>query len=499
MINKGDICPFYMNSRSSKISLPSHKTKIVCTIGPASRTKQTLQKMITQGMTIARMNFSHGTLEEHLEDIITLRQLAHEHHQLIPIMIDLPGAKIRIGQLHEEPIRLETGATTTLTTSPVTGTAALIPVHFPDLPQSVSPGNIIYLNDGLIELRVTDISGDNVACEVITGGPLLSKKGVNLPGGRVRVDPISQYDLDIVQFGIEQGITIFSVSFVEKKQDIQKVKDYAKNLGRDIFVIAKIERDEAIQHFDEILDAADGIMIARGDLGMEIPIEDVPNIQKQLIKKANQQGKPVITATQMLKSMTETSRPTRAEVADVANAILDGTDAIMLSEETAIGKYPIESVQMMAKIARSTEAQRCNKQLSTDLRDHAHYHQQTPMTVSEVISFTVNEAQQLLHPKFILVTTASGSTARRISRFKPDSWILAFSRHLETCGFLLFSYGVYPFHMENPEKSWHHLILDFLKKQHLVQHHDIVLLTQRRFAKEKGGTDSLGVIVITDE
>ena len=485
-----------MPLESLKKILPIHKTKIVCTIGPASRSKTLLSQMIQQGMTIARLNFSHGTLEEHLNDIACIRQLSDQYDQLIPIMIDLPGAKIRIGQLKEEPITLKTGSKVTLTTENILGTKEIIPVDFHELPQSVTVGNTIYLNDGFIELKVNEIKEKEVHCSVIMGGQLLSKKGVNLPGGQVRIDPISQHDLEIVQLGLDQGINIFSVSFVEKKQDIVKVKEYAKKQGKNIFVIAKIERDEAIQQFDDILTVADAVMIARGDLGMEIPIAKVPAIQKQLIKKANQRGKPVITATQMLKSMTGNSRPTRAEVADVANAIYDGTDAIMLSEETAIGDYPVEAVKIMTEIAIASEKERNTTDFCKELREQIQQHQQTPTEVSDVISFTVNEAQQFLHPKYILVTTASGNTARRISRFKPKSWILAFSRNPETCEFLPFSYGVYPFHMENPGKSWHELIIDFLKEHHLTKKDDIVLLTQRRFAKDKGGTDSLGVLVI---
>lgn len=488
-----------MQIESTRKILPSQKTKIVCTLGPASRKVSTLTAMAHQGMTIARLNFSHGTPEEHEQDINNIRMVSEKTGKLIPIMIDLPGAKIRIGQLKEEPLYLKTGASITLTTENILGTSTIIPVDFPDLPKSVSKKSRIFLNDGFIELQVEEIQGEHIQCKILMGGPLLSRKGVNLPGAKLTIDPVRQQDLDIVQYGLDHHISIFSVSFVEKKQDIEKIKSFATSQGKDIFVVAKIERDEAIHHFEDILSVADGVMVARGDLGMEIPIEDVPSRQKQLIRIANQQGKPIITATQMLKSMTENSRPTRAEVADVANAIYDGTDAVMLSEETAIGTYPIEAVRMMASIAHSSEEKQERSRWCSELRTHFFNQQQSPVEVSDVLSFAVNETEQLLHPKYILVTTASGNTARRISRFKPQSWILAFSRNPETCEFLPFSYGVHPFHMNNPATSWHRPILSFIKENQLVTKDDIVLLTQRRFAEEKGGTDSLGVIVIDEE
>jgi len=309
------------------LQLAGHKTKIVCTIGPASRTELVIKKLIKSGMNVARLNLSHGTLEHHREDIRRIRSLAAQLERAVTILIDLPGPKIRIGKLQNEPLELRRGDNVTLTAQDILGTTSRIPVNYPQLPQSVAKGSLIYLNDGLLQLRVHEVSGDEVRCKVIIGGPLLSHKGLNLPRARIWRDPITEKDLDLVDFGLKEEVDTFGTSFVEKADDIRKVKEFARKRGKSIYVVAKIERAEAARNIDEILDTADAIMIARGDLGVQIPIEEVPGVQKKLIHKANLLGRPVITATQMLESMTENIRPTRAEVTDVANAILDGTDA----------------------------------------------------------------------------------------------------------------------------------------------------------------------------
>jgi len=309
-------------------------------------------------MNVARLNFSHGNPEEHRGDIRRIRSIAAQLDRVVTILIDLPGPKIRIGKLQNEPLVLKKGDNVTLATQDILGTASRIPVNYKRLPETVSKGSLIYLNDGFLQLRVQGVSSDEVRCKVIIGGPLLSNKGLNLPRAKISMDPITDKDLDFVGLGLKEGVDTFGTSFIEKADDIRKVKEFARKRGKSIHVVAKIERAEAARNIDEILDVADAIMIARGDLGVQIPIEDVPAVQKKLIRKANLLGRPVITATQMLESMTENIRPTRAEVTDVANAILDGTDAVMLSEETAIGKYPVETVKMMARIAMSIERQR---------------------------------------------------------------------------------------------------------------------------------------------
>ena len=348
------------------LKLPSHKTKIVCTIGPSSCSPSKLEGMIESGMNVARLNCSHGEFKEHAENIRNIRAAASKTRRMVSILIDLPGVKMRIGRLQNGSVMLKKGGEVVLTTRNVLGTQALIPVEYKQLPKSVSKGKIIFLNDGFIQLKVEKISGQDVFCKVLIGGKLLSHKGLNLPGAKLNINPITDKDLKIVDFGLKHGVNIFGLSFVERPKDIIKVREFARKKGHSVYLVAKIERRGAIENFDEILKAADAVMIARGDLGVEIPIEEVPGIQKRLIQKANIMGRPVITATQMLESMTQNVRPTRAEVNDVANAILDGTDAIMLSQETAIGDYPIETVRMMAKIAMTTEHQRDEGQLSDD-------------------------------------------------------------------------------------------------------------------------------------
>jgi pyruvate kinase len=349
-------------------------------------------------------------------------------------------------------------------------------------------------------LKVQAVVNDEVRCKVIIGGVLYSSKGVNLPGANLFLDSVTQKDLEFIDFGLKEGVDTFGVSFIQNANDILQVKEYARKKGKAICAIAKIERKNAVKNFEQILLVSDAVMIARGDLGLEIPLEDVPSVQKKLINKANLAGCPVITATQMLESMKENTRPTRAEVADVANAILDGTDAVMLSEETAIGNYPIETVQMMRKIAKATEHKRKATPSSCNLQDILRRTvSDDRRSVTDIISLNVVEAAEILQLRYILTPTTSGNTARRISRFKPESWILAFSRQKSTCQFLNLSYGVYPFFMANKTQSWHAPILNFINDAGLVKKNDKVILTQRRFSKKPGGTDSLGILTIGAE
>jgi len=482
---------------SKKIILPLHKTKIICTIGPASNSSRVIKKMIKNGMSIVRLNFSHGNLEEHKKTIKLIKKITTDSDNALTILVDLPGAKIRVGKLESEPITLKKGDYVTLTTKDVLGSSSIIPVDYARLPDSVSKGSKIYLNDGLIELKTLLVNNDTIKCKVIIGGIILSHKGFSIPGAKLFLDTITDRDLQIVDFCLNLGVNTFGLSFIKNKEDILKVKEYARKKGKTIHCIAKIERREAIKHFDEILKSADGVMIARGDLGVEIPLQEVPVVQKKLIRKANLVGCPVITATQMLESMTKNTRPTRAEVTDVANSILDGTDAIMLSEETAIGNFPIETVTMMAKIATYIERNRNIEGFTNNLRNRLKKSiNYNDISVADVISLNVIEATEILKIKFVFTPTESGNTARRISRFKPNCWVLAFSRDKDTCTYLPFSYGVFPFFSNNKLESWHEFILTFVKNASLVKKGDKVILTQRRFAKQKGGTDSLGIITI---
>ncbi|ADI74385.1 pyruvate kinase [Methanohalobium evestigatum Z-7303] len=475
--------------------LPDHKTKIVCTIGPASSSEAMLKDLILYGMNVARLNFSHGDLEGHREVIHKIRKLSSELDVVVSIMADLPGPKIRIGKLKNEPIHLKKDDKVTLTTENIEGDESVIPVNYSKLSESVKPGRPVYLNDGFIQLNCLEVSDKSVDCTVVVGGPLSSNKGMNLPGSRVFLEPVTETDLNIVDFALNEGVDIFSVSFIEKADDIQKIRNHAKVKGKSVFIVSKIEREEAVKNINEILNVTDGLMIARGDLGVEIPIQNVPNVQKELTHKANLLSIPVITATQMLESMTENIRPTRAEVTDVANAILDGTDAVMLSGETAAGKYPVETVSMMTKIAREIEFWRSKNKDRTDtiVRNLDNI----KMDVDDVISLQVNDALQKLPIKYVVTPTVSGESSRHISRFKSGTWILAFSRYLNTGRNLAFSYGVYPIYVGNKTDSWETIVVEKLKQWELVRNGDYIVLTQGQSPGKPGGTNLLKIISIT--
>jgi pyruvate kinase len=329
------------------MALTPHKTKLVCTIGPASESPEILRQMLNAGMTIARLNFSHGDFSGHKAMIDKLRQTTTTDGKHVTILADLPGPKMRVGQLAEEPIELQSGDAFTLTTDEIIGDRQRVSVSFPRLPAVVKPGDHLFLNDGIIQLEVVKVVGHEVECRVFVGGELRSRKGLNLPGIALGVSAFTEHDHDCLKFALENGVHAISQSFVETRADVEAVREAAAALGHHPFIIAKIERAGALAHIDEILEAADGIMIARGDLGVETPLEGIAVIQKQLIRKANLLGKPAITATQMLESMVDHFRPTRAESTDVANAILDGTDCVMLSEESAMGKFPVQAVRML--------------------------------------------------------------------------------------------------------------------------------------------------------
>ncbi|HZD43141.1 MAG TPA: pyruvate kinase, partial [Methanomicrobiales archaeon] len=388
---------------------------------------------------------------------------------------------------------LRRGEQVTLTTEDVPGDAERIPVDYPHFPEMVSPGNTIYLADGFLQLRVLEVAGTEVKTEVLIGGLLASRKGMNLVGELPQVEGMTERDLEGIRFGLSEGVDTFSISFVKRPEDMQKPREFATLLGKPIRVIAKIERSEALENLDGILREADGVMIARGDLGVQIPIQDVPSIQKRIIRMANILGRPVITATQMLQSMTENVRPTRAEVTDVANAILDGTDAVMLSEETSIGKFPVETVAMMASIARSAEEYRRSTLGPSNLEEYFRSSMgRKGIEVGDVVSLNVIEAMHALNIRFILTPTNTGGTPRRVSRFKPDAWILAFTRSESTEKFLVFSYGVYPFVIHPDREHWHDLIIQFARDAGFAERGDRVILTEG-VSPGVPGTDSLTI------
>ncbi len=331
------------------------KTKIVCTIGPSSESTEMIRSLIITGMNVARLNFSHGTHEEHKEKINTIRSISGEIGRPVAILQDLCGPKIRVGKVAESGIRLEPGQSFILTNLDVEGSMERVSVSYENLPIEVKTGDIILLADGLMELAVVHTSPTEIHCTVVTGGVLTSHKGINLPTGTITADALTEKDRKDLQFGLVNNVDYIALSFVREAEDILKVKHLIEKEKKTIPVIAKIEKHEALDNIDDIIAVSDGIMVARGDLGVEIPLENVPGIQTMLVNKANAAGKPVIVATQMLRSMVNAPRPTRAEATDVANGVMDGADAVMLSEETAIGSYPVEAVQYMVRIAESAE------------------------------------------------------------------------------------------------------------------------------------------------
>src|SRR5882757_7416555 len=422
-------------------AFPAHKTKIVATIGPASESPEMLARLIQAGMNVARLNFSHGTPSEHAEVIQRIRDAGRETGRRVAIMADLPGPKLRLGKIDPEPIQLAPGAHFTLTSEDIVGNAQRASTTFQQLPRVVKHRDRIFLNDGLVQLVVDRVAGNDVECTVVVGGELRSRKGLNLPGVDLGISAFTENDRACLEFALEHGVDAVSQSFVERAADVHAVRTAA----------AKIGRADALAHFDEILAASDGIMIARGDLGVEVPIEEIATIQKQLIAKTNLAGQPVITATQMLESMVSSHIPTRAEATDVANAILDGTDCVMLSGESAVGKFPEEAVTMLAKIAGFTETHRPPRSFAVH-RDFAHLKETT--RAGDRMAALVEHALYTVPCDLVLVPTRGGMVARAISRFKPPVWIIAPSSDCAACQNLAFSYGVYPINLAEEPDDW---------------------------------------------
>lgn len=438
-------------------NLPPCKTKIVATIGPASESQEMMERLIRAGMSIARLNFSHGDFSGHAGRIQNLRAAAKAVGRPIVIMADLPGPKMRIGSIAPDPVNLKAGDPFILTTEEIAGTPQRVSVSFKRLPAVVQKGRRLYLNDGLVQLLVERVDGNDVHCRVEVGGELRSKKGLNLPGMDLGISAFTDHDRACLEFAIKNGVDAVSQSFVEKAADLEAVRAAARELGGNPFLIAKIERADALEHFDELLAATDGIMVARGDLGVEVPLEGMALTQKNLIARANRAGKPVITATQMLESMTASRLPTRAEATDVANAVLDGTDAVMLSAESAVGKFPEEAVATLARIAAATEKGRPRVRLEGVPTPGA------KNSGADALARVVEFALTMGSFSVVIVPTRTGTTARMISRFKPSEWIVAVSRHAAVAQGLQFSYGVLPCHLEKEPDSWGAFVKESLK------------------------------------
>lgn len=469
--------------------LPLNKTKIVCTIGPASESPEIMEQLMLSGMNVARLNFSHGDFDRHAMVIENLREVSEKTGRRITIMADLSGPKMRIGNLLEEPVYLRAGNLFTLTTEEGVSSDNRVSVAFPRFTESVKVGDTIFINDGLIQVEVLEINGNDVLCKVTVGGELRSKKGLNIPGIDLGISAFTEYDHQCLKFALEHGVDAVSQSFVEKASDVEAVRKAAAELGYYPFIIAKIERSRALDCIDEIMNASDGIMIARGDLGVELPIEQIAIVQKRLMHLANMYGKPVITATQMLESMTRSPRPTRAESTDVANAILDGTDCVMLSGESAMGSYPVEAVQMLAKIAAAVETHRRQikvKDMSQGIKGNG---KKGP---EHLIAAGVEASIEYVSPAVVFVPSRSGATARRIAQFRIPVWIIAVSSQESVCRALQFSYGVFPLReAENPD-NWNVYVNDWLGRNGIEGR--LVVLTMGPSAKHPDANHRIEIL-----
>ena len=475
------------------MAFPTNKTKLVCTIGPASDSPETLKKMILAGMNVARLNFSHGDFTSHKETFKKIRAASEATGQRVAIMADLPGPKMRVGKFTVEPIELKPEDKFTLTTEDVAGDGTRVSVSFPQLPQAVKPGDRLFLNDGYIEIEVEQVDGNEVHCKVLVGGQLSSRKGLNLPGIDLGISAFTDHDHECLKFAMENGVDAVGQSFVETAADIKAVRQAAAAMGHDPFIIAKIERAGARSNLNEILQAADGIMIARGDLGVEIPIEQIAVAQKNIMRVANLMGKPAITATQMLESMTTNRRPTRAEATDVANAILDGTDCVMLSGESAMGQYPVESVKMLSRISAAIEPYRTAMPIQEALRAGR---EEDQVNLKDLIAMSVETALKRVTPPTVIVPTRSGATARSITRFRLPVWITAVSSQTKTCQDLMFSYGVFPVCETDHPENWKSWATRWLESQGVSG--DLVVMTEGPSAKHPDRNIRMEIIDLTN-
>jgi pyruvate kinase len=449
------------------------KTKIVCTIGPSSNTKEMIEKMHEKGMDIARLNFSHGTHEDHLKVINIIKEINEKLEVPIGIMLDTKGPEIRIGKF-KEPIMLKDNTNILVTTRDIEWCDdKIINVSYSNMPKIVEKGSFIYIADGTVELRVESVEGQEIECTVSIGGEVNTRKNVNVPGSIVDLPAVSEQDIDDIIFGIKNGIDFIAQSFVKTPQDVIEVrKILANNNAEHIHMISKIESFQALELLDEIIEVSDAVMVARGDLGVQIPIENIPSVQKNIIHKCNLRGRPVITATQMLESMTKNPRPTRAEATDVANAILDGSDAIMLSGETASGKHPLRAIDIMDKIARKTEKTLKSLKVFEDSKDYK-------PTITDSISKSVCNTAAELQAAAIITCTSTGHTARQISRHKPLSPIIAVTPSEKEFRKLILVWGVRPVLIKYPQNTdiLVEMSLEAIKSRGLVKEFDLVVLT----------------------
>jgi pyruvate kinase len=466
-------------------------TKIVCTIGPASEKPEVLKKLILAGMNVARLNFSHGSHEEHASRIETIRTCAKESGRHISIMLDTKGPEIRTGVLENGQISLRKDDSLILTTEKIIGNQERVSITYDRLPEDIYVGATILIDDGLIELHVESINEREIYCRVIDGGVLKDRKGINLPEIATNLPGITEKDIADISFGISMNVDFIAASFVRKKEDVLQIRKIIQEHEENISIIAKIENREGVNNANDILNVADGLMVARGDLGVEIPAEDVPLVQKKLIAACNAAGKPVITATQMLDSMQINPRPTRAEASDVANAIFDGTDAIMLSVETAAGTYPVESVEMMNRIAMKVES-------SLMYKEQVNHTSSRQMTITAAMGQAVTKTAHTLNATAILTPTESGYTASVVSKYRPSCPIIAVTPREDTLKRLALVWGVHPILFDgadNTDEMMGKSIQAALKKKAIKQG-DLIVITAGVPVRETGTTNMMKVHVV---
>lgn len=449
------------------------RTKIVCTLGPASETKEVLSKLVESGMNVARLNFSHGSHEEHKVKMDLVKKVSREKGIPVALLLDTKGPEIRIKQFATGQVELKEGQEFVLTTRDIQGNEREVAVTYDNFHNELKPGNVVLIDDGLVKVRVEKIEGQDVFCRVENGGELKNNKSINLPNVSINLPAITQKDREDIEFGIREDIDYIAASFVRKAEDVLEIRRVLEeNHAEHIHIISKIENREGVDNINDIIEVSDGIMVARGDLGVEIPPEEVPLVQKMIIDKCNDLGKPVITATQMLDSMIRNPRPTRAEVADVANAIFDGTDAIMLSGETAAGKYPIDAVQTMCRIAVKIEN-------SLNYREMLKAFSMKEVTVTNAISHATCTTAQGLGASAIITATSSGYTARMVSKYRPEAPIIAFTPDERVVRKLVLVWGIYPVQIErftNTDELFEYSAQKAVEKE-LVENGDLVVIT----------------------
>jgi pyruvate kinase len=467
----------------------TRQTKIVCTIGPATNSAAMIEQLIRAGMNVARFNLSHGNFRDHARHIQTVRRLSHRLAVPVGILMDLPGPKYRVGKLKDGQTRLKKGAQVVLTTRQLEGNEELIPINLSPFPQDIKAGDIVLLDDGAMQLKVLEGRDTEIRCKIIVGGILTEGRGLVIPGMRISGPFVTDVLRECVLFAIKQHPDYLAISLVSSADDVTDVRAILRENNTGIPIIAKIERGVAVNKFDDILATSEGIMVARGDLGVDIPLEKVPLVQKEIIRKCNRAGKPVITATQMLESMVKAPRPTRAEVTDVANAIFDGTDAIMLSAETSIGKYPVHAVKMMAKIAREAEKKLSYQQI---LLERSRWLEQK---TDELISYNACHTAQSLGAVALVAFTQSGSTAGRVSRYRPRMPILAITPDAVVVGRLMLCWGVYPFQIAEPSSvdDLFNTAAKLSKELRLAKAGDLIVITGGIPIGVAGSTNLLNV------